>query len=249
MTARFYAPDAHAVGETVTLPRDEAGHLIRVLRLAPGDAVRIFNGTGGEFDAFVAGTSRRLVHVTLGDRRTAAPEAAVAITLAPAVLKGDKMDEVVRDAVMMGAVAIQPLVSARTEVTLPALERARRRERWQRVAVASAKQCGRAVVPAILQPCTFAAAGAAIAESRLPTPALMFVEPNASTGSVSLSEVPARPPREATVVVGPEGGWSPDEIAQGAATCRLVTLRAPTLRADAMPVVALAGLFARWGEL
>ena len=88
-------------------------------------------------------------------RRAGARNRASPLTLAQAVLKGDKMDDVVRDAVMMGVAAIQPIVTARSEVTRAALERGHRRERWQRVAVSSAKQCGRAVVPAVLEPVAF----------------------------------------------------------------------------------------------
>jgi 16S rRNA U1498 N3-methylase RsmE len=82
----------------------------------------------------------------------------------------------------------------------------------------------------------------------LPGPALMFVEPSVSTDALTLSEIDGRPPREATVIVGPEGGWSIGELDRGSAVCRFVTLGASTLRADAMPLVALAALFAVWRE-
>ena len=71
------------------------------------------------------------------------PEPAVPVTLAQAVLKSDKMDDVVRDAVMLGVVEVLPVVSARAETSLEALLRARRVERWKRIAVSSAKQCRR----------------------------------------------------------------------------------------------------------
>jgi 16S rRNA (uracil1498-N3)-methyltransferase len=79
----------------------------------------------------------------------------VALTLAQAVLKGDKMDDVVRDAVMLGFAVVQPIVTARSEVSLSALTRGDRHERWQRIAVSSAKQCGRAVVPVVAPPIAF----------------------------------------------------------------------------------------------
>ena len=245
---RFYAPDADASGDAVVLPDVEGQHLTRVLRLDVGDAVRVFNGRGAEFDAVIEQAARGVVSVRLGGRREAAPEAGVAVTLAHAVLKGDKMDDVVRDAVMMGVLAIQPIVTSRTEVSGAALERSRRRERWERVAVASAKQCGRAVLPAVLEPVAFDAVVHGIAAMTLPGVGLMFVEPGAASDTVSVAEIDARPPREATVILGPEGGWTPAEIARGAGSCRLVTLGGRTLRADAMPLVALAALFTRWKE-
>ena len=89
------------------------------------------------------------------------------------------MDDVVRDAVMIGVAAIQPVITARSEVTRASVERGRRRERWERIAVSSAKQCGRALVPVILEPEPFDAVAMLVDERQLPGPALMLVEPQA----------------------------------------------------------------------
>src|SRR5467141_1391123 len=113
--SRFFAPSLDPGDETVTLPRDESVHLTRVMRLGVGDSVAVFDGRGHEFLARVVGFERRDVRVQLLSRVEAAKEPAVPITLAQSVLKGDKMDEVVRDAVMLGVAAIQPIVTARTE--------------------------------------------------------------------------------------------------------------------------------------
>src|SRR5437762_14331558 len=155
MNARFHAPDAHAPGDVVVLPAEEAEHLMRVLRLKAGDPLRVFNGRGGEFDAIVEQAGKRGVRVQLRGARQPAPEPRVAITLAQAVLRGDKMDDVVRDATMLGVAAIQPVITARTEVSRASVARGNRRERWERVAVSSVKQCGRATVPAGEDPIEF----------------------------------------------------------------------------------------------
>ena len=254
MYARFHVPDAERIGDVVALPPEEAQHLIRVLRLKVGAAIRVFNGRGAEFDAVVAIVSKDGARIRVGPGRNVVLEARVAVTLAQSVLKGDKMDDVVRDAVMMGAAAIQPLVSTRSEVGLAALRRVHRRERWQRIAVSSAKQCGRAVVPAVLEPRTFRDVSALPADRALPGPCLMFVEPSASTDAVStgvlaLGDLEEAPPREATVLIGPEGGWTAEEIDGPPPACLLVTLGARTLRADAIAIIALTALFTRWREL
>jgi 16S rRNA (uracil1498-N3)-methyltransferase len=249
VNARFYAPDASRTGDLVALPDDEAQHLTRVLRVGEGEAVRVFNGRGDEFEAIVEEASKTGVRVRVGARQAAAAEAAVSITLAQAVLKGDKMDDVVRDAVMMGVAAIQPIITTRTEVTRAVLERGNRLERWQRIAVSSAKQCHRAVVPAVLPPCPFDDLPRNVLDLRLPNPAFMLVEPRASTGVVPLRDIDPVPPREAAVVVGPEGGWTSEEIALAGEACRFVTLGSRTLRADAMAIVALAAFLTKWNAL
>jgi 16S rRNA (uracil1498-N3)-methyltransferase len=155
---------------------------------------------------------------------------------------------VVRDAVMIGATAIQPIVTARTEVSVATLEKGHRRERWQRIAISSAKQCGRAVVPPVAEPVVLEAFIQTLLGSWLSGPALMLVEPGASKAALSLGELDVEPPKAASIVVGPEGGWTPEESEAASTVCRLVTLGGRTLRADAMATVALAALFARWGE-
>ena len=208
----------------------------------------VFNGRGQAFDADVQSARKNAVHVRLGLARDAAPEARVAITLVQAVLKGDKMDDVVRDAVMIGVAAIQPVVTERSEVTLASLVRGKRHERWQRVAVSSAKQCGRAVVPPILDAQLFGAIGPLTDERQLPGPCLTLVEPGASGDAVSIADLDEIPPREVSLVIGPEGGWTPAEIATASGWSRLVTAGGRTIRADAMGLVAAAALFTQWRE-
>jgi 16S rRNA U1498 N3-methylase RsmE len=103
-------------------------------------------------------------------------------------------------------------------------------------------------VPVILEPEPFDAVATLVDERRLPGPALMLVEPSAGAEVVSLGELDAPPPREASVLVGPEGGWTPAEIATASERCRLITLGGRTIRGDAMALVAVASLFTKWGE-
>lgn len=242
---RFFAPALDPGDEATTLPREEAEHLMRVLRLGVGDTVAVFDGRGREFVARVTAADRRDVRVQLLSRIEPVAEATVSVTLAQAVLKGDQMDEVVRDAVMLGATAVQPLVTRRSETTVAALMRGSRIERWRRVALASVKQSRRAVLPEIRMPLTL--------ESYLDDPAaaltMMFVEPGAGGGVAeplsSLRDEP--PPTEAIVLVGPEGGWSDEEVAAARAhRVRLMTLGPRTLRADAVALVALSILEFLW---
>lgn len=241
---RFYAPGAgEGVEPIVTLPDEESTHLIRVLRLKQGDAVRAFDGRGNEWRADVAAVTKKGVMLRLVERVSAAREARVPMVLAIGVLKSDKMDDVVRDAVMLGVASIQPLLTDRAETSAAAIARGRRVDRWQRIAVASAKQCGRAVVPLVTPPLPLADA----LNDRLDGARLMFVEPQTSAAPVRLRDIPR--PEGATLMVGPEGGWSEDEL-RGAeqAGASLVTMGGLTLRADAMPIVALTAVRTLWED-
>jgi 16S rRNA (uracil1498-N3)-methyltransferase len=244
---RFFAPSLDPGDETVALPKDEAEHLTRVLRLGLGDTVAVFDGRGQEFLAKVVAAERREVRVQMLSRVEPDAEAAVPLTLVQAVLKGDKMDDIVRDAVMMGVAAVQPIVTARTEVTVAALNRGGRVDRWKRVALASVKQSRRAVVPDIRGPLTF--------ETWLDEPqtavTLMLVEPGADTQAERLSSVKSQNiPRDAAILIGPEGGWTEKEWTSARARgVHLVTLGHRTLRADAAPVAAISVLQFLWGDL
>ena len=103
-------------------------------------------------------------------------------------------------------------------------------------------------MPAIREPLSFEILVQAIAAARLPGRALMLIEPTASAQALALRDIDPAPPREATLVIGPEGGWAAEEIHAAAGACSLLTLGGRTIRADAMATVAISALFARWGE-
>jgi 16S rRNA (uracil1498-N3)-methyltransferase len=238
---RFYVPDLPHEGALVALSDEEARHLTQVLRLALGDDVRVFDGHGREHLARVEVAARQRVEVRVGPQAAAAPELPLRLTLAASLLKGDKFDDVVRDATMLGVHVVCPLVTARTEVPAARAGKVSRVERWKRVALNSAKQCGRAVVPEVVEP--QALAGALV---NLPRPLIALVEPSLAARP---GELPRRPDT-ATVLVGPEGGWAPAEIdALAAAGAIPISLGARTLRADAAPLVALAVILTEWKAL
>jgi 16S rRNA (uracil1498-N3)-methyltransferase len=246
VSPRVHAPSVTRVGERVVLPIDEGGHLVRVLRARVGDAVRVFNGRGLEFEARVESASSDRVELLTTGAVTPVAESATALTLAVALLKGDKMDDVVRDAVMLGVARVQPLVTAHAETTAAAIERGRRVERWTRIAVSSAKQCGRAVVPEVAAPRALEDVLAGLEPGSPDHAALIFVEPAHDTAVVPVSDLERRCPTRATVIVGPEGGWSSAELERAAGRCQFVSLGARTLRADAMPLAAVAALWTVW---
>jgi 16S rRNA (uracil1498-N3)-methyltransferase len=244
MLPRFLA-SIDAASRTARLPDEEARHLSQVLRLGAGDEIAVFDGAGREFRGRVERVAKSGADVTLIEELAAAPEPAVRLTLAQAVLKGEKMDDVVRDATMMGVAAIEPLV---TEHVAAHMKEGRAPERWRRIAISSAKQCRRAVVPRIGAGTRFPD-WVARDQSALK---FLLAEPSAQQRAPSPlpGEQRGQVPSSATLLVGPEGGWSRGEIdAAIAAGYQPLTLGRRTFRADAVAVIAIGVLQYIWGDL
>jgi 16S rRNA (uracil1498-N3)-methyltransferase len=243
---RFYAPDITA-GSRIALPAEEARHATRVLRLKAGAQVVVFDGRGLEYVARIEDVSPTSILVAAIGAHAPAAEARVPVTLAQGLLKSDKMDRVIRDAVMLGAAAVQPFLSARTELPRAVLRTQGRRVRWERIALSSVKQSGRAVIPPVHDICEFGDVVRLDGGARY-----VLVEPAAapemaSKGIASFRDQP--PPQRAIIMVGPEGGWAPDEL-QLAVSSGMVplTLGSRTLRADAAGAAALTLLGFLWGD-
>jgi len=250
MRPRFYAPKANISGENIVLPDYEGRHLSQVLRLTSGAEVALFDGNGHEFSGVVQDVTGSSVVVRIGSQcLPPALEPGLAITLASAVLKSRSMDNVVKYATLFGVSTIQPVVSMKSDVSLPALQQGKRMERWKRIAVSAAKQCGGAVVPSILPPCSFNELSESLVEVLYSgSPQLMLVEPSSSRGCLSISELEQPENREAALIIGPEGGWATEEVERGSTIFKLVTLGSRTFRAEVAPLVALASLFTAWKE-
>jgi 16S rRNA (uracil1498-N3)-methyltransferase len=238
---RLYVPSMAAGIDRVPLPKDEAHHVTRVLRLPSGAPVRLFDGKGREWSGRLdTGAKRGESSVLVEGETKPVPEPEVAVTLAIGVLKGDQMDAVVRDATALGVVAIAPMETAHVTVPPRAWQSGAAVERWQRVAVAAAKQCGRAVVPAVRPVATLADVLATGADTMW-----LCAEPIIAEGLTTHVE---RRGSSALVLVGPEGGWSEQEALLALrAGAGFFNLGPRTLRAELAPIVALSSLWTRWG--
>jgi 16S rRNA (uracil1498-N3)-methyltransferase len=241
MRPRVYAPAAQNDRPIVELPGDEAHHLKHVLRLRVGDDVTVFDGAGREWTGRVTASGRDGVTVALGQPIDPVSEPGIRVALAVGLLKGDQMDSVIRDATMLGVAEIVPMITAHVAVSGRARESEKAIDRWSRVAIASARQCGRAVVPRIGSIMKFETVLRETARDQ----AVIAAEPAVASAAVL---PPPERPKTALVLVGPEGGWSREEIElallEGA---RPRQLGPRTLRAESAPIVLLSALWTEWG--
>ncbi|MEO8433310.1 MAG: 16S rRNA (uracil(1498)-N(3))-methyltransferase [Pyrinomonadaceae bacterium] len=246
---RFFAPpgafDANA--KIVSLAGDESRHLRDVLRLSRGDEVFVFDGQGHEYQCVVDDFGRDSSTLRLIDEvEPASPESPLKLTLAVALLKGEKFDLLVQKATELGVLRVVPVITTRADVRLRDSADAQKRVmRWQRIALEAAKQSGRALVPEVSSPTDFASllVDQKIAGARR----IMFSE----KGGTPLQETPLTgPPADITALVGSEGGWADEELAQARnAGWRIVTLGGRTMRAETAAIAVTVVLQHLYGDL
>lgn len=148
MTLRLFVDSPLTTDCQLELPPAAARHVM-VRRLQPGDGLRVFNGTGGEWSARIVHIGRSTVTLHIGSHDALSRELPLPLTLAVAVPANERMDLLVEKATELGVHIIQPLLCERSVVRLAADRAARRREHWQAVAAAASEQCGRTRLPTI----------------------------------------------------------------------------------------------------
>lgn len=242
---RFFYPGNLGSGSEVRLTQEAAHHAARVLRLAVGEPVVVFNGHGGEFEARITRIDRSEVAIKTGAHLTADREAPLELVLAQGLSSGERMDFTLQKAVELGVSAIQPLVTERSVVRLSAERAARRTEHWQKLLIAACEQCGRNVVPRVDPPERYPDWLAGLTTACAPDELRLLLSPQAETSFRSLD----RAPRRILLLAGPEGGLSPAEA--GVAQTRgfvAVRLGPRVLRTETAGLAALAAIQARWGD-
>jgi 16S rRNA (uracil1498-N3)-methyltransferase len=238
---RFHVPEA-APGARVSLPEWSAHHAREVLRLRSGDAVRIFDGAGREYDAMLDSVTRKGVDVHLRAEIAPRAESRLHLVLALSPLKGDRMELVIRMATELGVAEVWPVVTVRTDAAARPALKGTRHERWDRVASGAAEQCGRAVVPEVVPTMTLDECLRRPFEGQR----VVLLE---TEGHPALSHV-SPPPERVLLLVGPAGGFDRIEVERlTAAGFRAAGLGPRILRAETAAVVAVATTQGLWGDL
>lgn len=235
--SRFFIDAPLSLGEH-DLPEAQAHYIGRVLRMAAGDAVQLFDGSGQEYLGQLLEVGKKSVRVTLDQALPGQAESTLRIHLGQGLSRGERMDWAIQKATELGVDAITPIVSERCEVRLKDERADKRLAHWRQVAISACEQCGRSSVPLIHPPITLAEWLKA-ADEDLKLVLHPVAEPllsHAKPGSLAF-------------LIGPEGGLSDAEVEQAkAAGFHAARLGPRVLRTETAPVVALAVAQQLWGD-
>jgi len=210
------------------------------MRMAPGDAITLFNGQGGEYAATISTAGKKSVTVAVGDYRDTHVESALEIHLGIAISRGDRMDWIIQKATELGVNTVSPLVTERTEVKLKGERAEKKVHHWQKISIAACEQSGRNNIP-LISPLKNLAdwLNTTQAEYKL----VLHHRALAEGGG-------RKEPKSIALLIGPEGGLSPTEIEHAeAAQYQALRLGPRVLRTETAPLAALAILQAKWGDM
>lgn len=234
---RFFI-EAPPSGNAVILAGENARHIARALRMQPGESLTVCDGSGTDYDCVLEHAAADEVQARVVGTHASAGEPNIHVTLYMAMPKADKMEFIVQKATELGVSEIAPFVSSRCVSRPDERALSKKCARWGKIAAEAAKQCGRGRIPQVRQavPMTFAVEQAA--EAGL---ALLLYEGEREN---SLRRVlQAGVPKTVSFLVGPEGGFTPDEAAAAiTAGLRSVSLGPRVLRCETAPLAALSAI-------
>jgi 16S rRNA (uracil1498-N3)-methyltransferase len=238
---RIHVDAPLSVGQQIVLPEQAATHLMRVLRLRAGAALTLFNGQGGEYAAELLALERGTARAAIIKQVPIERESPLRLILLQGISRGERMDLIVQKATELGIERLVPIAAEHGIVRLDPIQGIRRVEHWQSIAISACEQCGRNRVPHIDPVVTLAKALDALPAEG----ARLLLDPE---GAMTLATVPVA--GAATVLIGPEGGWSETERRlcerTGISACRLGPR---VLRTETAPLAVLAALQALHGDL
>lgn len=237
-TPRIYLRRALDVGARLELEKDHLRYLKNVLRLKKGDPLILFSGKGVEYGAVIHEILEDVAAVDIVDRRNVR-DAGIKITLAQALPKGPKMDFIVQKATELGAERILPFHSLRSIPKLAEDKARHKTDRWQKIAIEACRQCGRADIPEVAEIQTFRRTLEEAAEGSLKL--ILWEEESRRQIKDVLQRRDTQGIRDFFVLVGPEGGFSHEEVdAALAAGCLPVSLGPRVLKVETAALAVLA---------
>jgi 16S rRNA (uracil1498-N3)-methyltransferase len=241
-TPRFYSPPPLHANTKFELPEAAAHHASRVLRLRVNDEVRVFDGVGNELHGRICEIEGKKVVLEKLQVCTVNRESPLNIVLVQALCSSEKMDWVIQKATELGATEIQPVQTQRSMVKLAGERAEKRTQHWHGITIAACEQCGRNMLPKVHALLEFSSWIATLCD----VPGSKFILlPEAVT---TLREQ-SKPQGKAILLIGPEGGFSADEV-QIAQQAGFISIRLGSrlLRTETAAVAAIATLQTLWGD-
>jgi len=205
--ARFHAPEVRAPGQDLVLSGEEFHHLRHVLRLQVGDRLSLFDGIGKGFQASLTEMDRQRAVLKVGAEELPSPESPLRLHLALALAKGEKLDLMIQKGTELGVFTFHLLATRHADLKLDSQRAESRLIRWRRVALEACKQSGRTRIPEIIPPVTLTS----FLEQQLPAHRLLL-DPDGQPASQLLQSEAFLGATSLLAAVGPEGGWSADEL-------------------------------------
>ncbi len=243
---RFWV-DTNAIhGGSAAISGSDARHIRKVLRLKPGDAIRLLDGTGHEYVAVITGFSPEHVHVNIKEKFNSGNESPLHLIVAQALLKEGKMDGILRQLSEIGVARFVPFISSRSVPIANPDRFEPRLERWRKIARESIKQCRRGIPIQIDSPQAFEQ----VLELSETCDAKIFFWEEAKDLIPKNFEIQGAGRRSILLMIGPEGGFSQAESeAAGARGFIKAGLGPRILRAETAPVAAAAILQYLFGDM
>ncbi|RJQ31232.1 MAG: 16S rRNA (uracil(1498)-N(3))-methyltransferase [Peptococcaceae bacterium] len=243
---RFFVSPAQIKDKSVIVTGPDVLHITRVLRLRAGDLITILDGRGGIYEAVIERATGQEVYCAIKSKLVSDDAPALRVTVVQGLPKGDKMDLIIQKGTELGVSRIVTLRCERSVINLGGIRSARRVARWRRIAQEAAKQSCRLDIPEVLEP-----AGWPEVLDSLPAGSMalmLWEEEQVVTLQTVLREEPA--PGEVYVFIGPEGGFTPDEVERARLRgIRTVSLGRRILRTETAGMAALAMILYQWGDL
>jgi 16S rRNA (uracil1498-N3)-methyltransferase len=239
---RVYVGAPVSPGKPLIVAGSAANHIARVLRLRCGDALTVFDGSGGEFGARIEELRKESVVVSVEEHRTLDRESPLSLTLAQGISRGERMDWIIQKATELGASRIVPVFTKRSVVRLDSNQTERKVRHWRAITVAACEQCGRNRIPELAAPVDFL--------DLLPPDALgatrLLLSPGGDLRIDDLTGID----KGITMLIGPEGGLEDTEQeAAVAAGFKTVRLGPRVLRTETAAIAALTIIQHYFGDL
>ena len=192
----------------VTVRGEDAGHITRVLRMRPGEALTVCDPNGREYETVIRSCGTEVCCEVTAERLSQ-NEPPYEATVYQALVKGDRFDTVLQKATELGAARIVPVITARCTVKLDGKETAHKLERWRRIVLEASKQCGRGRIPTVTDVMTVTEALDEAAKTDLP----LFCYEGGGTEPLPAAFDTVCSPASVSILIGPEGGWADEEVA------------------------------------